>query len=260
MQSSSEFRPPDLVVVMPVYNEGPNITAVIRDWFDSLANAVPHFQLLAVNDGSSDDSAQILDRLAVQLGSRLRVVHKQNSGHGRSCRYGYELALTEGARWILQIDSDGQCDPAYFSALYHNRAEHDCVFAYRQTRDDGVGRVFVSGCCRTLLWMISGAYLKDPNVPYRLIKATALRSALRNIPADFNLQNIALTFRLKRNRALRWNYVAIHFRARQGGENSINYRKIAKMGIDFLRDFRRITHEDSHTRWWPDWARRRMAS
>jgi hypothetical protein len=39
---------------------------------------------------------------------------------------------------------------------------------------------------------------------------------------------------------LRWKYVPIHFRARQGGENSINYRKIIRMGLNMLRDLRRV--------------------
>jgi hypothetical protein len=104
-------------------------------------------------------------------------------------------------------------------------------------------------------------YLKDPNVPYRLLRAKALERALRSIPADFDLQNIALTLALKREEQLRWKHFPIHFRARKGGENSINYRKIVTMGFNFLRDFHRInTHENSHTWWRSRWARRRLAS
>src|SRR5438128_1516792 len=122
------------------------------------------------------------------------------------------------------------------------------------------GRVIVSFCCRLLLWLVTGTYLTDPNVPYRLIRSKALRKALRQVPADFELQNIGLTFALKQGQKLAWKYFPIHFRARRGGENSINYRKIAKMGINLLRDFRRLTHEDSHTWWRPRWAWRRLAS
>jgi dolichol-phosphate mannosyltransferase len=260
MEWRSESGPPQLVAVMPVYNEAANIGPVVREWFACLEKVAPDFLLLAVNDGSADDTAAILEALARELGPRLRLVNKQNSGHGQSCRYGYESALIESPKWILQIDSDGQCDPVYFESFYKNRSDYDCVFGYRRTRADGIGRVIISIACRSLLWITTGTHLKDPNVPYRLIRANALRTALRSIPQDFNLQNIALTFLLKREPALRWKYLPIHFRARQGGENSINYRKIVEMGINLLRDFSRITHEDSHTWWRPNWARRRMAS
>ena len=257
---SSETLPPEIAVVMPIYNEAANIASVLRQWFVCFEKTARRFVLFALNDGSKDETATILASLRRELGPRLHVVHKKNSGHGRSCRQGYELALNENAKWIFQIDSDGQCDPKFFEAFYNSRAEHDCVFGYRRRREDGFGRVVISFCCRTLLWLTTGTYLKDPNVPYRLMRARALRTALRSIPADFDLQNIALTFALKRDQELRWKYLPIHFRARQGGENSINYRKIAKMGLNLLRDFRQLTHEDSHTWWRPSWARRRMAS
>ncbi len=260
MKVTPQLSPPDLAVVMPVYNEAANIAAVLSEWFSCLRIVCPNFILFAVNDGSKDDTAEILASLKKELGPRLRVVNKTNSGHGLTCREGYELALAEGAKWIFQIDSDGQCDPAFFHTLYRNRPEQDCVFGYRRTRDDGLGRVIISHCCRLLLWLVTGTYLTDPNVPYRLMRAKALRKALRQVPADFELQNIGLTFALKQQPHLAWKYFPIHFRARRGGENSINYRKIAKMGINLLRDFRRLTHEDSHTRWRPRWARRRLAS
>jgi len=259
MKVSPQLSPPGLAVVMPVYNEATNIAAVLEEWFSHLRIICPNFVLFAVNDGSKDETVKILPSLLDKFGPRLRVVNKTNSGHGLTCREGYDLALAEGVEWIFQIDSDGQCDPVFFNTLYSNRAECDCVFGYRRTRDDGLGRVIVSCCCRLLLWLVTGTYLTDPNVPYRLMRANALRKALRQVPADFELQNIGLTFALKQQQ-LAWKYFPIHFRARRGGKNSINYRKIAKMGINLLRDFRRITHEDSHTWWRPRWARRRLAS
>lgn len=245
---------------MPVYNEASNIASVVHEWFAGLETVAPDFLLFAVNDGSTDDTGLILEQLARELGDRLRVINKKNSGHGSSCREGYQLALAENAAWIFQIDSDGQCDPAFFERLYENHVRHDCVFGYRRTRDDGVGRIVISQCCRVLLWLLAGTFLKDPNVPYRLMRGNVLRHALRDIPVDLNLQNIALSIVLKRNAELRWKYLPIHFRARQGGQNSIGYRKIAKMGLEFLRDFRRITDENSHTWWRSRWARRRLAS
>lgn len=257
---SPRFSSPQLAVVMPVYNEAANIASVLHEWFAALEKIASDFVLFAVNDGSKDDTPAILASLRRELGTRLRIATKKNSGHGRTCREGYELALAEGAVWVFQADSDGQCDPSFFQALYDSRSSADCLFGYRRTRDDGFGRLIILHCYRALLWLLTGVYTKDPNVPYRLMRAAALRTALRGIPVDFDLQNIALTLALRREQQLRWKYFPIHFRARRGGENSINYRKIIQMGLRFLRDFHRITDEDSHTWRWPRWARRRLAS
>lgn len=122
------FSAPELAVVMPVYNEAANIASVIGEWFECFDKIVPRFALFAINDGSTDKTAAILASLGHELGARLRVINKANSGHGASCREGYELALAEGAPWIFQIDSDGQCDPAFFRTFFENRAAYDCVF------------------------------------------------------------------------------------------------------------------------------------
>lgn len=260
MGALREAQPPELVVVVPVFNEAMNIRAVVSEWFDCLRAIGADFAFLAVNDGSTDNTREVLTELAGKLGSRFRVVTKPNTGHGRTCREGYEQALAEGATWIFQIDSDGQCDPAFFPEMYSARADHDCLFGYRTRRDDGWGRTAVSAFCRTLLFVISGTYLRDPNVPYRLMRAGVLRTAFHRIPADFDLQNIALTFALNQEPDVRWKHVPIHFRARRAGENSINYRKIMKMGINLLRNFGRLRHEECPR--WPRmaWTRRRAVS
>lgn len=241
---------------MPVYNEASNIASVVHEWFARLETVAPDFLLFAVNDGSTDDTGLILEQLARQLGDRLRVINKKNSGHGSSCREGYKLALAEDAAWIFQIDSDGQCDPKFFTELYNNRVGRDWVFGYRQTRDDGFGRIVVSYCCQLLLFLLTGTHVKDPNVPYRLMRAEALKMALRKVPANFELQNIGLAFALRRESDFSWKYLPIHFRARGAGKSSFNYPRIVKMGMNLLRNIRRITHEDSH----PRWIRRRLAS
>jgi glycosyltransferase involved in cell wall biosynthesis len=246
--------PLELALVMPVFNEADNVPAVVREWFESLERSGAHFVFFAVNDGSTDNTADALVSLVQELGPRLRIVTKVNSGHGLSCREGYELALAEGAQWVFQVDSDGQCDPAFFRGFYARRAEHDCLFAYRETRDDGWGRVAVSFCCRMLLCLWTGIYFRDPNVPYRLIRAGALRTALRMIPVDFDLQNIALTFALNREPNLRWKHLPIHFRARRSGKNSLSYRKIMKMGANLLRDLGRIGNDDAHGWQRPAWV------
>ena len=258
-----ESSPPlslELAVVMPVYNEAANIAGVLREWFGCLRIVCPNFIVFVVNDGSRDETANILVSLQNELGCRLRVTNKPNAGHGLACREGYQLALTEDPEWVFQIDSDGQCDPAFFPTLYRNRINCDCVFGFRRTRADGFGRLIVSKCCRLAAWLMTGTDLVDANVPYRLMRASTVRKALRSVPADFELQNVGLAFALKKQPNVIWKYLPIHFRARRGGENSINYRKIVRMGFRLLRDFRRLIHEDSDTWRRSRWARGRVAS
>jgi glycosyltransferase involved in cell wall biosynthesis len=230
----------ELIAVTPVYNEEANIATVITEWLQTFAREGINACLLAVNDGSRDNTLSILRKLQSQFPDQLVMLDKPNSGHGRSCRVGYEAALQHNAPWILQIDSDGQCDPAFFPLFWAKRNEADCVFGIRVTRDDGIVRKAISKACSVLTSIVTGRDLQDANVPYRLMKRAVLERALTSVPRDFDIQNIALTVALKRDPAVGWAYVPIRFRARQGGTNSINLPKIARMGFGMLRQINRV--------------------
>ena len=232
--------PLDLVVVLPVYNEAANLASVLAEWDAAFGRLEINYVLVAVNDGSRDGTGAVLAGLAVHYGDRLQIIEQVNAGHGRACRAGYAYALTRGAPWTLQIDSDGQCDPAYFPKFWEVRLPADCLFGLRTSRDDGVGRVLVSAACRWGTSLVCGVDLKDANVPYRLIRTEALRAALARIPEDFDMQNVALTIALRRDRTRRWVFLPIHFRDRRAGTNSINLRRIVVMGWKLLWGLNRV--------------------
>ena len=229
-----------LVVVMPIYNEESTISQVISVWSECLKRLGIHFQIIALNDGSKDRTGEILGELEAREPEVICVVNKPNGGHGSTCRIGYDIAAYSNAEWVLQIDSDGQCDPKHFVEFWNKREQSDCVFGLRGSRDDGTGRIITSAICRLASSVICGQDLKDPNVPYRLMRRGALQEALRSIPANFNIHNVALTYVLKKNPALRWAYVEIHFPSRQGGENSINILQVITWGLEMLLELLRI--------------------
>ena len=229
-----------LAIVMPIYNEESGIVRVVTSWSEYLRTLGVEFQIIALDDGSRDGTHAALLRLEAERPAEICVVHKPNSGHGMTCRTGYEIAVRSQAEWILQIDSDGQCDPSHFGDFWSRREGRDCVFGVRTSRDDGWARVVTSTFCRFGSSLICGADLRDPNVPYRLMRRSILARALPSIPPSFNIHNVALTYVLKKLPGLRWDYVPIHFLARQGGTNSINVLQVATWGIQMLLELPRI--------------------
>ena len=230
----------ELLIVMPVYNEEASVRKVVLEWFTEIEQWTEKFTFLIIDDGSKDSTPSRLEGLAQRLGPRIEIIRQANQGHGQSCLNGYRLAVERNIPFVFQIDSDGQCDPQFFSAFWKSREEADVLFGVRRTRDDGLARVLISGGCRMATSLLAGTDLKDANVPYRLIRTDALKEALGRIPADFDMQNVALTVALKRDRRLRWKYIPIHFRDRQGGTNSINIRRILAMGFTLLVNLHKI--------------------
>jgi glycosyltransferase involved in cell wall biosynthesis len=230
-----------LAVVIPIYNEATTIEAVVGEWdacFDALG--IKH-QFILLNDGSKDQTMDVLRKMESASPEKMVVVDKPNAGHGRTCRLGYSAAVVPPAvEWILQIDSDGQCDPAYFKEFWARRDQADCVFGVRVQRDDGTARMLTSKICKLGANILGGRDMVDPNVPYRLMRRHILAHALEKIPASFDIHNVAITFILKQNPEIRWQYVPIRFRDRQGGSNSINLLNVAHLGFSMLFDLAKL--------------------
>ena len=230
-----------LAVVIPIYNEAETIQRVVSAWQETFErNRVGH-QFILVNDGSNDSTWKVLRDMEKRHPDHLIIIDKPNAGHGRSCRLGYEAAIASPhVQWILQIDSDGQCDPAYFRSFWENKDQVDCVFGKRERRDDGFLRSLTSALCRMGATFLARQDMVDPNVPYRLMRKKALAAALPQIPASFEIHNVALTFVLKRDPSVKWRYIPIRFLGRQGGQNSIDLLNVMQLGFSMMFDLAKV--------------------
>ncbi len=230
-----------LVVVIPIYNEAQTIRSVVEEWSIEFKKLSIQYQFLLINDGSSDGTLDVLREMEQSDCEHFVIVDKANAGHGRTCRLGYTAAVNaEFVDWILQIDSDGQCDPAYFGEFWTKRENADCVFGRRIQRDDGRARALTSKICKFAATLLGGRDMVDPNVPFRLIRKKTLADVLKMIPASFDIHNVAITFKLKQSLGVRWQYVPIRFRDRQGGSNSINLLNVAHLGTSMLFDLAKL--------------------
>src|SRR5262249_50681905 len=163
----------ELWLVVPVYNEEQSLRSMINEWMPAVRAVAPDFVFCALNDGSRDSSLEVLREMKKEH-PELRVVDKSNSGHGQTCVHGYRLAEAEGAQWILQIDSDGQCDPEFFSRFWEARKHHPVIYGFRAQRDDGLKRYFISRIVSVATYVGTGIWVRDANVPYRLMHVDAV--------------------------------------------------------------------------------------
>ena len=231
---------PELLVVMPVFNEQVAVSKVVREWFPTLEAATPNFSLLALNDGSTDGTLAALHALRAELGPRLEILDRPNRGHGQSCLQGYRIALERGAPFVFQIDSDGQCDPQFFDAFWQRREHCDVLYGHRVRRDDGRARAVVSAVERAFLLLFFGVNCVDANVPYRLMRTRVLAPALARIPSTFRLGNIALAVLLRKDPPVRHGSVPIHFRARDGGEPTVRLTGFVPKALELYRQLRAL--------------------
>jgi len=232
--------PREIMVVMPVFNEEGCMEAVLEEWTKELKRSGLDYGLLLLDDGSTDRTSAILARWAREReGERIEIISRANRGHGQTCLEGYRRAAAQGAPWVFQIDSDGQCDPSFFPAVWEERHAHDVVYGRRARRRDGWKRVLASSLVRLTVKLATGADCVDANVPYRLMSTANLRPLVESIPSEFDLANIALAVQIQRA-GWREASVPIVFRPRAGGEPSVPLSRFAHKAIELFSQLRRL--------------------
>jgi glycosyltransferase involved in cell wall biosynthesis len=149
----------DLSVVAPVYNEQGNLEPLHLRLLTTLVNLGRSFEIIYVDDGSSDGSYGELRRIALD-DSRARVVRlSRNFGQTAALSAGVDYAC---GRYIIMIDADNQNDPADIPRLLALVDQgYDVVSGWRKDRQDAASRTLPSHLANTLISRVTGVHLHD---------------------------------------------------------------------------------------------------
>lgn len=233
-----------IFIVMPAYNEEDNIREVVREWYKVInklrANGVDAVLAIA-NDGSKDSTYKCMEELA-QEHPYFQPIDKSNSGHGATVMFLYNYAVRAGADYIFQTDSDGQTLPDEFWQMWDARKNYDIQIGNRRNREDGFSRVVVTKVLKAVVTLTFGVSVPDANTPFRLFNARTMKPVIDLIPDDFFLSNVALSA-ISKKKEMKCRWIPITFRSRQGGVNSINLRRIFKIGWKSIGDLYKINNK-----------------
>ncbi|MBQ1736150.1 MAG: glycosyltransferase family 2 protein, partial [Lachnospiraceae bacterium] len=155
-----------LYMIIPAYNESANIAQLVDDWYPVIEahDGGGKSRMVIIDDGSKDDTFAILEKLA-ESRPLLKPITKPNSGHGATILHGYKYAISEGADYIFQTDSDGQTKASEFEDFWKRRRRYDMVIGWRRSREDGASRVFVTNVLRLVVRLVFGVKVRDANTP-----------------------------------------------------------------------------------------------
>ena len=228
-------------IVIHAYNEEENLEKLIADWYPIVEKCGVDSRLVVIDDGSRDKTYQIIYDLA-QTHSQLIPLTKEIGGHGSTLIYGYKYAIENSADYIFQTDSDGQTNPDEFETFWELRNDYDAILGHRSSRGDGVSRAVVEKVVCLLLRIYFGVKVPDANAPFRLMKADLVAKYIDRFKPNYNLPNIMLTtfFAYYKEKI---KFIEVSFASRQGGVNTINFKKIFKIGLNAIKDFREFKKE-----------------
>ena len=220
----------NLAIVIPVYNEEKTIAKVVNDW--SRIIEIDQLDLIIVNDGSNDETLKILENLKKD-NLNLIIINKKNEGHGYAICEGYKYASQNNYPFIFQTDSDDQFFASDFIKLWNKKNKiQEIILGSRASRKDPFIRVFLSKVIlRTILSIIFGKYIHDPNIPYRLINRDFLKSFIKINPKRYIAPNLIMSLFAKK--IIKVN---INHRERNFGDQKWPIKKLINFGTKLLKD------------------------
>ena len=168
-----EGKFPSLSIFFPAYNDAPSLPELVRKTFAVLEQHVADYEVIVVNDGSYDNTAEVLQQLAGKYQPWIRVVtHEQNRGYGGALRSGFAAARKD---FVFYTDGDGQYDVSELPALLKLcTPETGLVNGYKLERHDPAHRIWIGNLynfCARLLFRIR---IRDIDCDYRLIRRDLL--------------------------------------------------------------------------------------
>jgi glycosyltransferase involved in cell wall biosynthesis len=172
-QSNASKFPFGVSVFFPAYNDAPSLPALLEKTFTTLRAHVADFEVIVVNDGSHDNTGEVLAQLAQQYAPHMRVVtHEVNRGYGGALRSGFEAAKKE---FVFYTDGDGQYDPRELPLLLDAMdSDVGLVNGFKMRRQDPWHRIAIGFLYNRFARFLFRIKISDIDCDFRLIRKSLL--------------------------------------------------------------------------------------
>jgi glycosyltransferase involved in cell wall biosynthesis len=224
--------------VFPCFNDAGSIASLVARANAILREVTADYEIIVVDDGSTDHSVAVLEELLRSCPVPLRLVrHPRNLGYGGALRTGFAEATKE---WIFYTDGDAQYDVAELRsllALVHD--DIDVVQGYKLRRQDPWHRVLLGAVYRKVARIMFCLKIRDVDCDFRLIR----RSILQKIALEHNSGVICLELvRKLQDTGARFVEVPVHhYRRPYGRSQFFTVPRVVEVGFDMVRLWWRLT-------------------
>lgn len=171
----------DSLVIIPTYNEKENAESIVR----AVLGLGPHaFDILIIDDGSPDGTAQIIKRLQNEFNGRLHLIERKGKlGLGTAYITGFKWALEQGYDYIFEMDADFSHNPADLPRLYAACHDEGADVAIGSRYVSGVnvvnwpmGRVLMSYYASKYVRLITGLPIHDTTAGFKCYRRKVLET------------------------------------------------------------------------------------
>ena len=184
-----------VAISIPAYNDALTLEALVRDSLAVLGRITEDHQVFIINDGSKDQTSEVLHKVIRQYPKVQIIEHPANYGFGRTIREVYTLPESD---WIFFIPGDGQISPSEILKLYPHKDPYAFILGHRKNRSDPFTRRLNSWCYNMTISLLAGRRIRDVNsvglIKREALNGIALKSDSAFIHAEILLEILRKKF------------------------------------------------------------------
>lgn len=230
---------PSISVVLPAFNEEANLPKTVGAVVDAVEGVATDYEIVVVDDGSRDRTAEVARELAEKYPAVRLVQHKVNQGYGGALATGFASATKE---LVFFTDADNQFDIREISKLLAYIGEYDLVIGYRAPRVDPFYRKLNALGWKLLVNLLFGYTARDVDCAFKLFK--------RKILDDVKIESRGATFSTEflvraRRKGYRVKEVPVkHLPRLAGNPTGARLHVIARAFRELIKFRQRLTEEE----------------
>jgi glycosyltransferase involved in cell wall biosynthesis len=228
----SQKQMPSISVFFPAYNDAGTITSMVITSLLTLRELTDDYEVIVINDGSQDHTAQVLDELARVYPGEVRIIHhEQNRGYGGALRSGFSSA---GKEWIFYTDGDAQYDPRELKNLVLLANDDvDFINGWKIERNDPLHRIVIGRIYQTIIKLAFGLKLRDVDCDFRLMRHEVFETVHLN--SESGVICVELMKKVQ-DAGFRLAETPVHhFHRAYGKSQFFNYGRLARVARDLSK-------------------------
>ncbi len=230
---------PSISAFFPAYNDAGTIPSMVIAADMTLRTLTDDYEVIVINDGSSDQTGEVLDELKRSY-PRLRVVHHQkNTGYGGALRDGFAHATKE---LVFYTDGDAQYDPREMVSLLAAMVPGvDVVNGYKMKRSDPLIRIVIGKMYHWTVRTAFGLKVRDTDCDFRLFR----RTVFDKVRLERNSGVICVEM-MKKVQDAGFNIAQVpvsHYHRAYGQSQFFNFRRVFRVGVDLVKLWRELVLE-----------------
>lgn len=166
---------PELSIFFPFWNEEKNVRRVVEDAISIAKDIAREWEILIVDDGSSDGTLEVGKELARQHRNVRVITHNPNRGYGAALKEGFNNAKY---KYVVFTDGDRQFNFAEITKFIENIKSADIVIGFRKKRQDNISRHILMNMLKIWDYIFFRFYFRDIDCGFKMFKKSALKEIM----------------------------------------------------------------------------------